>query len=265
MRAVLLLSCFLMLAGEGFAAADVRVEFTLHTTDANGAPVEQHRLYFLYRPDNLPKTGPVPVVLIMSGAAGLLHRKADQAGFVVAACSFSGNSTGAPGTGWNAGDPRVSGFEDFDYITEVIKRVKASDNCSDAFTVGLSKGGHMSLAYACERPAMIQAASTLDEFMGLTTNMPSAPLPVIAFHGTADGAVPYTMTKDTVDRWRAMDGLLNATPVTTFESSPLMPCRVSQATWRGGTGGSEVAFVTIIGGTHTYPTPVVETDRKSVV
>jgi hypothetical protein len=38
-----------------------------------------------------------------------------------------------------------------------------------------------------------------------------------------------------------------------------MPGNVSQATWRGGSGGTQVAFVTIIGGTHTYPTPAVET------
>jgi hypothetical protein len=67
------------------------------------------------------------------------------------------------------------------------------------------------------------------------------------------------MVKDTVDAWRAANGVLHATPVTTFESSPLIPGMVSQATWRGGTGGAQVAFVTITGGTHTYPTPGVQT------
>ena len=249
------LTCLSTLPG----ATDVRVDFTLNTRDAQGAPVRQQRRYFVYRPDNLPRTAPVPLVLIMSGAAGLLHRKADQAGFVVVSCSFAGNSTGTPATGWNNHDPRISGFEDYDYITAVIERVKASNNCNDAFTVGFSTGGHMSLAYACARPSTIKAASSLDEFMGLTSNIPSAPLPIIMFHGTSDNSVPYTLAKDTVDTWRAMDGLLDATPVTTFESSPLIPGKVSQTTWRGGIGGSQVAFVTIIGGTHTYPTLAVET------
>ena len=253
--------CLAILASTGFAATDVRVDFTLSTKDAYGAPLQQQRYYYVYRPDNLPKTTPVPMVLVMtgSGTAGFLHAKADQAGFVVVSCTFSGNFTGIPGTVWNSDNPRITGFEDFDYIDEVIKRVKASDNGDDAFTVGLSKGGHMSLAYACERPSMIKAASSLDEFMGLTSNLPSAPVPIILFQGTSDTSVPYAMAKDTVDAWRATNGLLNATPVTTFEASPLIPGMVSQATWRGGAGGTQVAFVTIIGGTHTYPTPTVQT------
>lgn len=260
MRTALLSLCLVILPS-GFAATDVRVDFTLNTTDASGAPVQQRRYYYVYRPDNLPKTTAVPMVLVMtgSGTAGFLHRKADEAGFVVVSCTFSGNSTGTPGTVWNNDNPRIRGYEDFDYVTEVIERVKASDNCNDAFTVGLSKGGHMSLAYACERPGLIRAASSLDEFMGLTSNIPSAPVPVIVFQGTLDTNVPYTMVKDTVDAWRAVDGLSKATPVTTLEPSPLTPGRVSQATWRGGIDGTQVAFVTIIGGTHRYPTPGGET------
>jgi poly(3-hydroxybutyrate) depolymerase len=257
MRTALLLISCLTLAGDGLAATDVRVDFTLNTTAANGAPLQQSRYYYLYRPDNLSKAAPVPMILVMEagGPAGFFHRKADQAGFLVVSCSFSGNSTG----GFNNHNPRISGFEDFDYITEVINRVKASDNSTDAFTVGFSAGGHMSLAYACERPSTVRAASSVDEFMGLTTNIPSAPVPMILFHGTADKSVPYTMVKDTVDAWRAKDGLLDATPVTTDEASPLMPGQVSQATWRGGIGGRQVAFVTIVGGAHEYPTPDVRT------
>jgi poly(3-hydroxybutyrate) depolymerase len=261
MRTALLLLCCLTQAGEALAASDVRVDFVLHTTSLDGAPLQQNRYYYVYRPDNLAKTTPVPVILVMEAAVptGFFHRKADQAGFVVVSCSYSGNSSGTPGTGYKNGDPRVTGWEDYDYISEVIRRVKTSDNCNDAFTVGLSMGGHTSLAYACERPSTIKAAASLDEFMGLTSNIPSAPLPIILFHGTGDRSVPYTKVRDTADAWRAKDGLLAATPVTTEEPSPLMPGHVSQATWRGGSGGTQVAFVTIIGGTHTYPMPAVDT------
>ncbi len=204
------------------------------------------------------------MVLVMeaspnSGGAGFMHRKADQAGFLVVSCSFSGNSTGTPGVNWINDDPRVAGAEDYDYISEVITRVRASENSDDAFIAGLSKGGHTSLAYACERPNMIKAASSLDEFMQLTTNISSAPVPLIFFQGTMDTNVPYAMVKDTADAWRATNGLLNAIPVTTFESSPRLPGRVTQATWRGGINETQVSFVTIVGGTHTYPTPAAET------
>ena len=230
-RTVLLPICSFLLAGSCFAATDVRVDFTLNTTDPYGAPLRQNRYYYIFRPDGLPKSAPAPLVLLMDGSPPtLFHRKAQQAGFVAVSCSFSGNSTGTPGTVWNSDNPRISGLEDYDYITEVIRRVKASDNVSDVFTVGLSKGGHMSLAYACARPSTITAAASLDEFMQLTLNIPTAPVPIIVFHGTSDTNVPYTMVKDTVDAWRTVDGLSNATPVTTYESSPLIPDRVSQAT-----------------------------------
>lgn len=117
----------------------------------------------------------------------------------------------------------------------------------------------MALAYACERPNMIKAAASVDEFMQLTLNIPAAPVPIIVFQGTSDTSVPYTMVKDTVDAWRATNGVLKAVPVTTYESSPLLPGSVSQATWRGGISGTQVAFVTIIGGTHTYATPTIQT------
>ena len=244
----------------GLAATDVQVSFTLNTTDSYGDPIQQRRYYWVYQPDGLSKTTPVPMVLVMDNApATFLHRKADQAGFVVVSCSFNGNSSGNPATVWINDDPSIAGYQDYDYTDQVIGRVRASDNIGDVFISGLSKGGHMALAYACVKPSMIKASATLDEFMGLTSNIPSAPVPVIAFEGTSDTNVPYTMVKDTIAAWRAMDNLLNVVPVTTYEPSPLMPGNVSQTTWRGGANGPQVAFVTIVGGTHTYPTPAVET------
>ena len=256
MRPLIILGFF---SGIAFAATDVRVNFTLNTTDAYGAPLQQSRYYYVYRPDNLSKSTPVPMIVAMDAPATYLHRKADQVGFLVVSCTFSGNSTGNPGTGWVNDDPRIAGPEDYDYISEVINRVKASENGNDVFLTGLSKGGHTCLAYACERPGMIKAASSVDEFMQLTSNVPTAPVPMILFHGTSDTNVPYAMVRDTVDAWRGTNGLMGATPVTTYEPSPRLLGRVSQATWRGGINGTQVAFVTIIGGTHMYATPTVET------
>jgi poly(3-hydroxybutyrate) depolymerase len=247
------------LSGSVFAATEIGYRFTLNTTDADGAPIQESRTYLVYRPDNLSKSTPVPLVVVLDNSTSNFRRLADKYGFVVAGCTFNGNSTGDPGTSWNNDNPRISGWEDFDYLDEVIRRVRASENTSDTFTTGLSKDGHMSMAYATERPNMLKAAATLDEFMQLTLNIPSAPLPIIAFHGTLDTNVPYTMLRDTVDQWRAVDELRNAVPVTTFESSPLQPGKVSQATWRGGVGGTQVALVTIIGGSHTFPLPTVQT------
>jgi len=111
-RATLRLLCFAVLAIDGFAATDVRVNFTLNTTDADGAPTQQQRYYYVYRPDDLRRTSPVPMVLVTLGGGAMFHRKADQAGFIVVTCVFDGNSTGNPGTQWIADNPRISGYED---------------------------------------------------------------------------------------------------------------------------------------------------------
>lgn len=255
------LALFLLVGTIGRGATDVRVDFTLRTTDAYGGAMTESRYYFVYRPDNLPRTSPVPMVLVMEGGpATQFHRKADQAGFLVVSCTFNGNSLG---TVWNSDNPRVTGFEDYDYIDAVIARVGQAENARDAFICGLSKGGHVSYAYACERPGKICAASSVDEFMGLTSNIPNAPVPIIALQGTLDTNVPYTMSKDSLDAWRVMDGLAGVVPVTTFESSPLIPGRVTQATWRKPGGGPQVALVTIVGGDHRWALPGVQTGYDS--
>ena len=256
----------LVCTGSAFAATARTVNFTLNTTDAYGKPMVQSRVYYVYRPDGLARTTPVPMVLIMdaaptTGAAGgFLNRKADQAGFLVVSCSFGGNSFG---TVWNSDNPRVTGWEDYDYISTVITSVRQAENANDAFICGLSKAGHVSWAYACERAEMLRAACSLDEFMGVNTNFPQAPIPILGIQGTQDSAVVYNMMRDSVETWRATNGLLGVTPVTTYESSRLLPGRVTQATWRSGGGGPPVAFVTVVGGTHQYPTPTVETGYDS--
>jgi poly(3-hydroxybutyrate) depolymerase len=265
MKTVLSIFFLFEVASSVLAATAVKVNFTLNTTDAYGNALVQNRLYYKYRPDGFPMTTPLPMVLIMeaSGDTGsadsVLNTKANAMGFVVVTCEFSGNSTGTPGTVWVNDNPRVVGWEDYDYVSQVITQVRASDNCNDAFITGLSKGGHMSWAYACEKPGMIKAAGPMDEFMNLVTNIPQVPVPIIVLQGTADASVPYTLVKDTADAFLAVNGLSNVTPVTTCENAVLQPGYVSQATWRGGTNGTQLAFVTIIGGTHTYATSGIQT------
>jgi poly(3-hydroxybutyrate) depolymerase len=253
------LAFLLVLGSSAQAATDVKVDFTLTTTDDEGEAITQNRFYYVYRPDKLPKDKPAPMVLVMECRGGDLpakffHRKADEAGFVLVSCAIAGNSTG--NRVWVNGDPKEGGYEDIDYTTAVIDRVAAAENCKDAFLCGVSKGGHMTCCYACERPSKIRAAADLDEFMGLTTNIPTGPVPMIFFHGTRDGAVPYAMVKDTMHAWRATNALVSVKPVTTYEPSPLLPGSVTQATWEGN---KPVAFVTIVGGTHTWPQPKSET------
>lgn len=245
------------LAGNVWAATDVKVSFTLNTTDADGSPVAESRYYYVYRPDNLSMTNILPLVLCMSSGGDepmtFYHTMADQAGFVLASCSFKGNYQTV--ASWNSDDPAINGPDDMDYTTSVIDQVTRSNNCGDVFICGLSKGGHMALSYACERPDKVKAACSVEEFMQLAGNIPKAPIPAMVMLGTSDSLVSPLMVKDTIDAWRTRDGLMNTTPVTTFEPAPLNPSSVTQVTWKNGYNQTQVAFVSIIGGTHEYPQP----------
>ena len=123
-----LLSLYLaILAGSAFAASEVRYSFILHTADADGAPIQQTRSYVVYRPDDLPKTAAVPLVVVLDGSTSNFQRQADHYKFVVAGCNFAGNSTGNPASSWNNDNPRIAGWEDFDYLDELTQIRRSSE------------------------------------------------------------------------------------------------------------------------------------------
>jgi hypothetical protein len=65
MKTAFLFLSLVACATSALAATDVRVNFTLNTTDENGAPIAENRYYYIYRPDGLSRTVPVPMVLVM--------------------------------------------------------------------------------------------------------------------------------------------------------------------------------------------------------
>src|SRR2546423_11987896 len=110
------------------SAAASAATFTLNTTDEYGKPLVETRSYTVYRPAGLSTATPVPAIVVLLGS-GSLTATADKYGFVVVTASFSGNSSG--NTSWINGDPRISGPEDYDYLDQVLQRVKTSDNVND--------------------------------------------------------------------------------------------------------------------------------------
>ncbi len=259
MRALLL---YLVCAASALAATPVKVTFTLNTTNSAGAAIQQSRFYWRYRPDGFTNSAstPLPAILVMADSAGEgahseFNTQSDRYGIVIVSCDFDGNSAGG---GWINDDPAWVGPEDFDFTSEVIRQIKLSDNCNDFFITGLSKGGHMSYAFAAARPGEIKGACSIEEFTQLAANIPSAPLPLMSVIGTADSSISYALSKDSMDQWRAVNGLMNVAPITTYENAALLTGNTTTAVWRGGVNGTQVAFVTNIGGSHRYPTSSVE-------
>ncbi|HEX7459454.1 MAG TPA: hypothetical protein VF279_02415, partial [Acidimicrobiales bacterium] len=92
------------------------------------------------------------------------------------------------------------------------------------------------------------------------------PLPVLAFHGTADPVVPYASgatgrsvpgipvvgTVQNLEAWARLDGC-RPRPVVTSPATA-----VTERTWTGCAAGSSVVLYSVIGGGHTWPgAPVV--------
>ncbi len=117
---------------------------------------------------------------------------ADENGILVVYPAGTGNG---PKTWFMQGRRTPSRMPDVLFLSQLIDSLEASHNVDPAriYADGLSNGGGMAFAMACALPdriaavGMVSAARSLD----WTGCAGSRPVPVIAFHGTADPVVPY--------------------------------------------------------------------------
>lgn len=159
------------------------------------------REYTMHVPPSHDASRPVPLVISLHGAGmwpaaqqdtSQWNRVADREGFIVVYPS------GLAGRGpriWEsmpgAGLPRDVAFI-ADLIDELSRTVKIDP--ARIYANGLSNGGGMSFVLSCTMSDRIAAVG----LVGSAQTLPWAwcrdqrPVPMIAFHGTADDAVPYT-------------------------------------------------------------------------
>lgn len=86
-----------------------------------------------------------------------------------------------------------SGSEDVNFITNVLDDVE-STLCVDLdrfYVTGLSNGAFMTSALACDMADRFAAAAPVAGISDIAGCAPERPVPVIAFHGTADTFVAY--------------------------------------------------------------------------
>ena len=126
------------------------------------------------------------------------------------------------------------------------------------FAAGFSAGAAFTLIYACSHQRYIRAIATVavDFQLGCTL-----PMPILAFHGTADPLVPYQNgavgislpgqkvrgTLLNMGDWAKLDRC-RAVPVTVMVGS-----QVSRSRWPRCTRGTSVTLYTVLGGGHDWP------------
>jgi polyhydroxybutyrate depolymerase len=208
-----------------------------------------------------PKYGPrrpAPLVLLFHGfgsdgaaMADLTRMPAKGAarGFIVATPDGPNHTWQLSGTGSDAA-----------FIDALVSKLSSS-LCVDprrVYATGFSQGAAFAIFYFCARPGRIAAITTVavDFQLGCTR-----PVPMLAFHGTADPLVPYqdgavglslpgVKVRGTVlnlGDWARLDRC-RATPTTTRVGT-----EVTRTAWPGCTAQTEVTLYTIEGGGHAWP------------
>jgi polyhydroxybutyrate depolymerase len=196
-----------------------------------------------------------------SGQAALTNYDAvaDQHGFVVA---YPDGIDLSWADGRGASIPDRQGVDDVGFLVALVDRLSRDYGIAPGrvFATGMSAGAFMATRLACERADIVSAIAPVAGTLGTAFPCaPSRPVSVLEVHGTADPVVPFgggTMLgrggySDIVaapamaQRWRGLDGC----PGPGEDVSGTVRRFIAT----GCAGGTEVAFVQVNGGGHTWP------------
>jgi polyhydroxybutyrate depolymerase len=169
----------------------------------NGAILSsgEKREYLLYVPKSYDRRKPTPLVISMHAAMNWpayqmkvtrWNDAADRNGFIVV--YPAGTGTG-PKTWFMGGAKTPSRMPDVVFISDLIDTLEAHYNIDSTriYANGLSNGGGMAFALSCTLSNRIAAIGAVSAAQSLSSSWcaDSTPVPMIAFHGTADPFVAY--------------------------------------------------------------------------
>ena len=226
------------------------------------------RRYLLHVPENIDPSQPVPLVITIHGFAQWPANQAnvsqwnpiaDREGFIVVYPS----GTDFPKR-WQA-FPQQSKADSKDvvFISDLIDSLSAQYNIdpSRIYVNGLSNGGGMTFLLGCELADRIAATGSVGGAFMLPMEecTPSRPVPLIAFHGTADPIVPFhggpsggfDLPFPDIPEWMNARAALNG--CSTIPDPLPASGEVSGIRYTGCLEDAEVVFYTIEGGGHTWP------------
>ena len=158
------------------------------------------RPYIVHVPGRYDPAKPTALVISIHGAMGWpalqmrwsgWNRLADEEGFIVV---YPGGEGSGPAV-WHLRGRSAETMPDVVFISQLIDKLRATYNIDPAriYANGLSNGGGMSFALSCRMSQRIAAVG----LVGAAHLVPwewcadTKPVPMIAFHGTADTITPY--------------------------------------------------------------------------
>jgi polyhydroxybutyrate depolymerase len=161
----------------------------------------EKREYLLYVPPSYDPAKQTPLVISLHAAMNWpafqmkttqWNKAADENGFIVVYPAGSGTG---PKTWFMEGSKTPARMPDVRFISELIDKLGATYHIDPAriYANGLSNGGGMAFALSCTLSDRIAAIGAVAAAQSLpwTWCTDRKPVPMIAFHGTADEFVPY--------------------------------------------------------------------------
>src|SRR3989454_10554774 len=237
---------------------------------SNGSFVSsgQKREYLLYVPRGYDRSKPTPLVISLHGAGlwgaaeketSQWNRVADEHGFIVV--YPSGEGGGGPRVWHEGSGARPS--RDVRFISELIDTLAAAYNIDPTriYANGLSNGGGMSFVLSCTMSDRIAAVGLVAAAHLLPWEWCTdrRPVPMIAFHGTADPEVPYNGGRTwvaperfpSIPTWTANWARRNRCAPKPLDSA--VAADVIRRAYTHCADDAAVVLYTVRGGGHTWP------------
>jgi polyhydroxybutyrate depolymerase len=249
--------------------------YALNRTNGTIVSSGQKREYLLYVPRSYDRAKPTPLVISMHAAAmwpaaqmsiSEWNKVADEHSFIVVYPSGAAGVLG--GDPLFPRGPKVweGGGGDVTFISDLIDNLEAAYNidATRIYVNGFSNGGEMSFEVSCGLPDRIAAVGVVAAAVLQIWNSckDSAPVPMMAFHGTADrlapyyggtslasppGPVPFMAVRDWVAAWaqrNECEGVPIDAPIT---------ASVRQLAYTNCSDNADVILYTVDGGGHSWP------------
>lgn len=199
---VLLLSCLPAAAREPLltavatSAAPLWPGTTVHPLQVNGV----ERAYRLHLPPAARRSGPLPLVLNFHGLGSSAARQetisgfsplADRHGFAVVYPQALPDQRGHPHWNTRRSEDQQA---DLDFVRTLLAelQLRYPIDRQRIYATGLSNGGGMANLLAGEMADSFAAVATVaGAYYDFADYRPARPIPILAFHGSADRIVPY--------------------------------------------------------------------------